>query len=172
MQKMHKLRRYISATVSASIIMVLVVILGFDVIADIIDEMSILEGNYTFLNALRFVLLSIPGNIFDLLPFAALVGCLAGLGSLTSTSELVVIRSVGVSTRRIVWMVMRPAIVIMLVGMLISEYIAPLTENIAQSERSIALRKSKNSVSRPGLLHRKFDLCLLFLSITICIRLL
>ena len=75
-------------TVTASILMVLVVILGFDVIADIIDEMGELEGNYTFSHALRFVLFSIPGNIFDLLPFAALIGCLAGLGSLANNMHV------------------------------------------------------------------------------------
>ncbi|MEE8059308.1 MAG: LPS export ABC transporter permease LptG [Pseudomonadales bacterium] len=152
---MRKLSRYISTTISAGILMVLAVILGFDAIADMIDQMDELEGNYMFVNALRFVLLSIPGNIFDLLPFAALVGCLAGLGSLASTSELVVVRSAGVSTGRIVWMVMRPTLVIMLVGMLISEYIAPGTESIAQSEKATALRKSESVVSREGLWHRE-----------------
>ena len=152
---MRKLSRYISTTVTASILMVLVVILGFDVIADIIDEMGELEGNYTFSAALRFVLFSIPGNIFDWLPFAALIGCLAGLGSLANNSELVVMRCAGVSTMRIVWLVMRPTLVIMLVGILISEYIAPTTENIAQSERATALRKTENVVSREGLWHRE-----------------
>ncbi len=152
---MKTLSRYISSTVSAAILMVMAVILGFDAIAAMIDEMGELKANYDFISALRFVLLSIPGNILDLLPFAALVGCLAGLGSLANNSELVVVRSAGVSTKRIVWMVMRPTLGIMLVGMLISEYIAPVTESIAQSERAIALRKSENIVNKEGLWHRE-----------------
>lgn len=152
---MKTLSRYISSTVSAAILMVMAVILGFDAIAAMIDEMGELKANYDFISALRFVLLSIPGNILDLLPFAALVGCLAGLGSLANNSELVVVRSAGVSTKRIVWMVMRPTLGIMLVGMLISEYIAPVTESIAQSERAIALRKTENIVNKEGLWHRE-----------------
>jgi lipopolysaccharide export system permease protein len=152
---MRKLTRYISVTVTASILMVLVVILGFDVIADLIEQTAELQGNYTFLSALRFVLLSIPGNVYDLLPFAALIGCLSGLGSLANNSELVVIRAAGVSIARIVWIVMRPTLFIMLGGILISEYIAPVTENIAQSERATALRKAENVVSREGLWHRE-----------------
>lgn len=152
---MTRVSRYIATTITSSILMVLVVILGFDAIADIIDEMSNLGGNYDFLAALKFVLFSIPGNIFELLPFAALVGCLAGLGSLASNSELIVIRSAGVSTGRIVWLVMRPALMIMVVGMLVSEYIAPATESIAQSERATALRKTDNVVSKEGLWHRE-----------------
>lgn len=154
---MKKLNRYIFVTVSGSILMVLLVFLGFDAIADIIDEMGELNDSYTFVQALTFVLYSMPANIFDLLPFAALVGCLAGLGTLAGSSELTVMRTAGVSTRRIVWMVMRPTIVILLLGMLISEYIAPHTESIAQSERAIALRKSENLVSREGLWHREGD---------------
>lgn len=152
---MRRLNQYIFATVAASILLVLTVILGFDAIADIIEEMSELEGSYTFLKALQFVVMSIPANIFDLLPFAALVGCLAGLGSLATSSELVVLRAAGVSTQRIVWMVMRPAIIILAVGMLISEYIAPHTESIAQSDRAIALHKSENLVSKEGVWHRE-----------------
>ncbi|MDG1771903.1 MAG: LPS export ABC transporter permease LptG [Oceanicoccus sp.] len=152
---MKKLSRYISSVIFASISLVLIVLLGFDAIAAIIDEMDNLQQHYDFVAALWFVLYSIPANVFDLLPFAALVGCLAGLGALANNSELVVIRSAGVSTNRVVWMVMRPAIMIMVAGMLISEYVAPYSESIAQSERAIALRQSENVVSREGLWHRE-----------------
>ena len=152
---MRKLSQYISSLITASILMVLVVLLGFDAIAAVIDESGDIEGKYDFPAVLHYVLYSIPGNVFDLLPFAALVGCLAGLGALANNSELVVMRSAGVSTTRVVWMVMRPAIIILLLGMLISEYIAPYTESIAQSERATALRKTENVVSREGLWHRE-----------------
>ncbi|MFA7552972.1 MAG: LPS export ABC transporter permease LptG [Spongiibacteraceae bacterium] len=152
---MHKLNRYFSTIISSSIFLVLLVFLSLDSIGSIIDEVGDLAGNYTFFSALKFVFFSVPGNVFDVLPFAALIGCLAGLGTLAGNSELVVIRSAGVSTGRIVWMVMRPAIVIMLLGMLISEYIAPHTESIAQSHRSTALRQTDNIVSSYGLWHRE-----------------
>ncbi|ARN75378.1 LPS export ABC transporter permease LptG [Oceanicoccus sagamiensis] len=152
---MTKLSRYISSVIAASILLVLMVLLGFYVIAAIIDETGDLQQQYDFAAALWFVIYSVPGFIFELLPFATLVGCLAGLGALANNSELVVMRSAGVSTGRVVWMVMRPALMIMVVGMLISEYVAPYSESIAQSERAIALRKSENVVSRQGLWHRE-----------------
>jgi lipopolysaccharide export system permease protein len=131
---MNKLGRYISTTITASTLLVLFMLLGLDAIAAIVDEMGYLSGNYDFVAALRFVIYSVPATIFDLLPFAALVGCLAGLGTLASGSELVVMRSA---------------------GMLVSEYVAPVTESIAKSERAIALKKSQNIVSREGLWHRE-----------------
>ena len=154
---MVKLNRYIAYTVTASILLVLLVILGLDAIGAMIDEMSQLKGNYNFPAALHYVLFSVPGNLFELLPFAALIGCLAGLGTLANNSELVVMRSAGVSTARIVWMVMRPTLVIMIIGTLVSEYVVPNTESIAQSERAIALRKTDNVVSKEGLWHREGD---------------
>ena len=152
---MPRLSRYFFKVISASILMVLLVFLGLDTIGSIIDEVGELEGNYTFVVALNYVMLSIPGNVFQLLPFSALVGCLAGLGALAGNSELIVMRSAGISTKRIVWMVMRPAILIMLLGMAVSEYVAPLTESIAQSYRTTALRKTENVVSLSGLWHRE-----------------
>ncbi|MFT7130845.1 MAG: lipopolysaccharide export system permease protein [Gammaproteobacteria bacterium] len=152
---MNKLNRYVSNTIRSSILMVLFILLGFYSIAEIIDEVDLIEGNYTFSSVLKFVFYSIPGNVFDLLPFSALVGSLFGLGTLANNSELVVIRSAGVSTRRIVWMVMRPTIVIMLFAVLVAEYIAPVTENIAQSDRAIAMHKSDNIVNKEGLWHRE-----------------
>lgn len=159
---MRKLNHYIGTTVSAAILLVLMVIIGLNTIAGIVDEMGDLKGNYDFLAALTFVLLSVPGSLYEYLPFAALVGSLAGLGLLASNSELVVIRSAGISTGRVVWMVMRPALLIMAVGFLISEYVAPHTESIAKSQRAIALREGENVVSRGGLWHREGDVFMHF----------
>lgn len=159
---MRKLNHYIGTTVSAAILLVLLVIIGLNTIAGIVDEMGNLKANYDFLAALQYVLLSIPGSLYEYLPFAALVGSLAGLGLLAGNSELIVIRSAGVSTGRVVWMVMRPALLIMAVGFAISEYVAPHTESIAKSQRAIALRESENVVSRGGLWHREGDVFMHF----------
>ena len=152
---MRRLSRYVGRSVGSAILMVLAVILGLDAIASIIDEMGHIKGSYTFFSVLKYVAYSVPGNIYELLPFAALVGSLAGLGSLANNSELVVIRSAGVSTGRVLWMVIRPALLITFCGFLISEYVAPNTESIAKSERGIALRGDANVVNREGLWHRE-----------------
>ena len=152
---MRQLNRYIATTVGAAIALVLTVILGLDVIAAMIDELGEMRGNYGFAQVAAFVLISIPGNLYEYLPFAALVGCLAGLGALANNSELVVMRAAGVSTRTIVWMVMRPTLVVLLLGIMVSEYVAPHTESIAKSQRATALRKTENVVSRGGLWHRE-----------------
>lgn len=153
---MQQLNSYLSRTIFFSVMLVLFVILFLNSVSTLLGERSDLEGNYTFVESLKYVLLSIPGSLFELLPFATLIGCLAGLGTLANNSELVIIRSTGVSTLRIIWMVMRPALFVMIIGMLIGEYIAPKTQSMAQSHKAIALQ-STNVVSKQGLWHRERD---------------
>jgi lipopolysaccharide export system permease protein len=92
-----------------------------------------------------------------MLPMAALIGCLIGLGSLASHSELTIMRSAGVSVGRIVWSVMKPMLVLMLAGVLIGEYVAPATENQAQAARSLAQGGGEAQTSKRGVWHRQGD---------------
>ncbi len=152
---MIRISRYIARSVLGAIAMVLLVIVGLDCITAIIDELANTQGNYDFVEVLAYVALTIPSRIYEFIPFATLIGCLAGLGILASNSELVVIRSAGVSTWRIVWMVMRPALLIMAFGLLLGEYIAPPAEQIAQSRRALAESGNGGFTSRSGLWNRE-----------------
>ena len=135
---MGKLDRYIGQSVLMAILAVLGIILGLASLFAFIDEMSDLSDTYTVMEAGNFVLLTAPRRLYEMLPMAALIGCLIGLGSLASSSELTIMRAAGVSIGRIVWAVMKPMLVLMLVGVLIGEYVAPVTENKAQADRSLA----------------------------------
>jgi hypothetical protein len=95
-------------------------------------------------------------NVPDVvLPMAALIGCLIGLGTLASNSELTIMRAAGVSIGRIVWAVMKPMLVLMLAGILIGEYVAPLTENQAQADRALAQGGGAAQSSKRGMWHRQ-----------------
>lgn len=152
---MHRLQSYIARTVAAAILLCLAVIVGLDVVAALIDQLGDLRGDYRFGNALLYVAMTVPGRIYEYLPFAALLGCLLGMGSLASTSELVVMRSAGVSMRRMVWMVMRPALLIVLLGLALAEFVAPKLQQLADSYRALALQKENQVLNRYGLWHRE-----------------
>ena len=107
------------------------------------------------LEAGKYVLLTAPRRLYDMLPMAALIGCLIGLGTLASSSELTIMRAAGVSIGRIVWAVMKPMLVLMLVGLLIGEYVAPVTENKAQADRSLAQGGGEAQSSKRGMWHRQ-----------------
>ncbi|MCX7080436.1 MAG: LPS export ABC transporter permease LptG [Pseudomonas sp.] len=154
---MDKLDRYIGSSVFTAIVGVLGVILGLASLFAFIDEMSDVSDTYTLVDVLSFVLLTAPRRVYDMLPMAALIGCLIGLGNLASASELTIMRAAGVSIARIVWAVMKPMLVLMLVGVLVGEYVAPTTENIAQANRSLAQGSGDAQSAKHGLWHRQGD---------------
>ena len=151
---MRKLDNYISRTVIASTFMVLLVIIALLAIADLVDELSQIEGDYNFIEVLFYVGLQLPSSIYAQLPFASLVGSLIGLGMLASSSELVVMRAAGVSVGRISWAVMKPALVVILMGILLGEYVTPLTDQIAESRKAILVGDKQALESRHGLWNR------------------
>jgi lipopolysaccharide export system permease protein len=136
---MRKLSRYVSITVFSAIALTLLVFLSLFFIFTLIEQLNSLRGNYTAFEAFINVLLRIPQNLNTLIPFSCLIGCIAGLGALATSSELVIIRAAGVSTKRIVWMALRPAIVFMVLQFCVSEFVAPYTEQMAANRKSIAV---------------------------------
>lgn len=154
---MQRLDLYIGRTVIAAIFMVLLVIVGLDAVSAFIDESNDISASYTFTEVGIYVLLTLPGRFYEFMPYAALVGCLAGLGQLASASELIVMRGAGVSTGRLVFMVMKSALVVALVGVLLGEYVAPKAEQLAQSRRAIALNPGEGVAGRYGIWNREGD---------------
>ncbi|WP_046094852.1 LPS export ABC transporter permease LptG, partial [Pseudomonas aeruginosa] len=152
---MVKLDRYIGVTVFVAILAVLGVILGLALLFAFIDELNDISASYGIGDALRFIFLTAPRRAYDMLPMAALIGCLVGLGTLASNSELTIMRAAGVSLSRIVWAVMKPMLVLMVAGILVGEYVAPWTENIAQSGRALAQGGGDSQSSKRGLWHRQ-----------------
>ncbi|MBX9764004.1 MAG: LPS export ABC transporter permease LptG [Pseudomonadaceae bacterium] len=152
---MVKLDRYIGAQVFVAILGVLGIIVGLALLFAFIDELSDVEDSYGLFDALWYVLLTAPRRLYEMLPMAALIGCLIGLGSLASNSELTIMRAAGVSIGRIVWAVMKPMLVLMLAGVLIGEYLAPYTENQAQASRAMAQGGGDAQSAKRGLWHRQ-----------------
>lgn len=154
---MRKLDRYIVKTVAGAMLLVLVVVLSLDLLFGYIGELDDTEGDYQAVQALWYILLTLPRRIYDYLPLAAFMGCLIGMGALASSSELVVIRSAGVSLKRIVWAAMKPALALVVVGLLLGEYVAPQFEKMAQSQKVLAQSGAVNVASATGFWHREED---------------
>ena len=154
---MVKLDRYIGTSVFFAILAVLGIIVSLALLFAYIDELGDISASYGLLDAGLWVLLTIPRRTYEMLPMAALIGCLIGLGNLASSSELTIMRAAGVSIRRIVWAVMKPMLVIMLAGVLIGEYLAPWSENLAQANRAMAQGGGEAQSSKRGLWHRQGD---------------
>jgi len=150
-----KLDRYIGVQVFLAILSVLGIIVGLALLFAFIDELGDVEGSYGLGDVLQYVLLTSPRRLYEMLPMAALIGCLIGLGTLASSSELTIMRAAGVSLGRIVLAVMKPMLVLLVAGILIGEYVAPWSEDLAQARRSLAQGAGEAQSSKRGLWHRQ-----------------
>jgi len=146
---MIKIDRYIKNQVLLAMLVVLFVLAGLDLVFALVDEVGETDANYSSADAIRYVLFVFPRHIYELLPMTALIGSLVGLGILASANELVILQASGVKVLRIVWAVMKPAIIVMAVGLLLGEFIAPKMELQGELDRALA-RGEQVALSRYG----------------------
>lgn len=146
---------YIMRSVAGATFLVMVIVLSLDFVFGFIGELDAARGDYQAWQVLQFMMLTLPRRIYDYLPLGAFMGCLIGLGSLTSSSELTVMRAAGISIKRIVWSAMKPTLVVVLLGLLIGEYVAPPLARIAESDKTMAKGASANLVAGSGAWYRE-----------------
>ena len=151
---MKQLDRYLMNTLFWSILGVLAVLVGLDALSQLIDDLGDLSDTYHFSDLLVFIGLTIPRRIQEFVPYATLIGALFGLGRLATTSELTVMRTAGLSLRKLAWMAIKPALLIALGGFLVGEYVAPVSEQMAISQRALAQRDDPNMAGRYGAWNR------------------
>ena len=152
---MRRLDRYVATTVLSAIMLVLFVIVGLDAVTAFIDEAEDISESYGFAQIAWYVLLTLPDRFYEFVGPSALVGCMLGLGSLASSSELVVMRAAGVSTARLTWIAMKPAFLIAALGFLIGEYVAPRSEQMAQTYKALAMEEEGGYSADSGLWNRE-----------------
>lgn len=132
------LKQYFFSVLLLAMVAVSLVILVLNVLSVLVDQAGDIEKNYTFAQVLLYTLWRVPGFLQENMGFAALVGCLIGLGMLASSNELTVVRSSGVSLLGLVYLVMRPVLMLVILGMGLGE-LAPYTDRIAEGHKAIAL---------------------------------
>ena len=142
--KIHDL--YIGRTVLASVLLTWLVLVGLDaVISGLLVEMSdIGTGNYTFLAAATNVVYSIPRRLYMLFPTSAMIGALVGLGQLSASSELTVLRALGLSRRRISLSVILSLTVLTGLMVVNGETLGPWAQRRADTLKAAA--KSKDMI--------------------------
>ena len=148
---MKILDRYIAKTLLFYTLGVLVVWIGIYAFFNFIDEVKdIGQGDYTVTKAAIYVLADLPAVIYSHSSVVIFLGCLLALGYLASTSQLVIIRSSGVSIMRIAKIVIRSAILFIAVVIFIGEIISPITTQYAENSRAKALGNNISAINQQG----------------------
>ena len=131
---------YIGRTIIATTSLCLATLVGLSAIIKYVEQLrKVGKGTYDLMEALYFVVLSIPRDIEMFFPMAALLGALIGLGMLAASSELVVMQASGFSKLNIGVSVLKTAIPLMLMVMILGEWGSPQAQKLARDSRALAI---------------------------------
>lgn len=145
-------KRYILRESIASVLLVLFALLALFCFFDMIGELKhVGREAYRLHHALMYVALRIPGRLYELIPIAVLIGSLYALSTLSRHSEITVLRASGLSTRKLLGLLLQMGCLFALVTLLIGEFAAPASERAAQQLKARALNRIVGQEFRSGL---------------------
>ncbi len=147
---MNTLSRHIALHVLGGIAVVMFAFMALVSLFTLIEELGEDDVGYGAAAALQYVALTLPRRAYEILPYAAFIGALLGLGQLATHSELIVMRASGYSTGRIFGAVCVPASLLLACSYLLGEYVAPGTEERATSLKAIAVQASSDTLYIDG----------------------
>jgi lipopolysaccharide export system permease protein len=137
---MNILDRYLARAVVSGSLLVLGALLAVQAFIGVLRELDKLgTGNYGMMEALTYVIFSLPKHAHEFIPIAALLGALLGLGGLASSSELVAMRAAGVSVWRLGRGVLLSGLALALVMAVVGDVVAPASESYGQRLRTLSL---------------------------------
>ena len=125
--------KHVTKTTVLAMLGATVILSGLQVLFTYLGELGSLEDGYGALDAFKYVMWSAPKYLYEILPIAALIGSVLGLGVLASNSELIVMRASGISLWRIVGWVIRSALILVILTFALSEWVIPYTNEQAKN---------------------------------------
>lgn len=149
---MNIIKRYISQEILSSALLVTAGLLAMFSFFDLIQELDSLgKGSYQLGNVLIFVLLSVPGHVYEVAPVAVLLGTIYALAQLSHHAELVIMRTSGISMLGIGSALLKIGVVFAIITFIVGELIAPISEKSAQKMRLQATDRVVAQEFRSGL---------------------
>lgn len=132
---MNLLTRYLGREIYASIALVFAALILLFSFLDLIHEMNVMQGKYGIGYVLLFVVLTIPGHVYELFPVAVLIGTIVALVQLAANSELTVYRASGASLLDMLLVLLKIGLPLVALSFICGELVAPPSERMAQRLR-------------------------------------
>ncbi|MCA9319714.1 MAG: LptF/LptG family permease [Planctomycetes bacterium] len=130
--------RYLAVAAWKNVTLVLVALVCLMSLAALVGELDDLKGRYGILQALKWVLQTMPERAFDMMVVSALVGGILGFGELAAHNELTMMRAAGRSPRRLAASVLMASLPIVLGLGLLTEFAIPKLGRKAERQRRVA----------------------------------
>ena len=126
--------RLIGVSVLVSVVMVWLVLTGFDAVTQLLRQLgNIGKHGYTLLDAFTYVLVTFPRRAYEMFGYSALIGGLLSLGGMAASGELTALRAAGMSQLRIAGSAVGVIAVLIAGVVLLGETAAPWGDQVAQS---------------------------------------
>ncbi|HEU4850548.1 MAG TPA: LPS export ABC transporter permease LptG [Telluria sp.] len=137
---MKIVERYFLTTIAQAVFFVLAAFLALTAFMDLTAELpNVGKGGYEFHHALGYVLMLMPGHVYETMPVAALIGTIYAMAQFAASSEFTILRASGMSTRMAAWMLFKIGVIFVgitfIFGELITPRIAPYAETFRLSMR-------------------------------------
>ena len=138
---MRILGKYVSASIIKAILSVLFALLMIFSFFTFLSEMEdVGTGSFDLMSAIYVVFLELPKLLYDLAPFATLIGAMLALGALADFNEIVAIRAAGGSKLHFLRITFRCAIILIIFVVALGELVVPFSEEKANRIK-ISLKK-------------------------------
>lgn len=119
---------------------------------DLIAELANLgRGGYQLQQAIGYVVLTLPGRAYEILPISVLIGSLYALTHLARDSEITVLRASGLSSSELLVSLIRIASLFVVLTLMLGELVVPSAEKAAQRLRLSAMGSLVGQEFRSGL---------------------
>ena len=130
--------KYLGKTVLSAIALVTLMLAGLQLFMLFVGQLGdIGKGDYGVFQALFYVLLQIPYQVYLFFPVACLLGALLGLGMLANHSELLVVRAAGMSVLQVVRAVLQVAIFLVVCVCVLGELFIPRMMHFSADQKAL-----------------------------------
>ncbi len=130
---MRILQRYFAVSIAQAVAFVLIAMLALNAFFDLTSQLPLIGNQgYGVQHALLYVVLRVPYHVYEVMPFAALIGTIYTMAQFAASSEFTIMRASGMSTRQAVGMLFKIGIVLVALTFVFGELIAPRTAPLAE----------------------------------------
>jgi lipopolysaccharide export system permease protein len=149
---MKILQRYFAINIAQAVFFVLVALLALTSFMDLTGELrEVGEGGYMIQHAFLYVLMLLPGHVYEVMPMAALIGTIFTMAQFAASSEFTIMRASSMSTQMAAWMLFRIGVAFVLITFVFGELITPRTAPLAEKLKLSAKGAAVSQQFRSGM---------------------
>jgi lipopolysaccharide export system permease protein len=149
---MKILQRYFAVSILQAVAFVLVAFLALQAFMDLTGELpKVGKNGYAIQYAFLYVLVQLPGHVYEVMPLAALIGTIYTMAQFAATSEFTIMRASSMSTKMVAWMLAKIGLVLVVLTFIVGELVVPRTAPLAEKFKLTARGAAISTEFRSGL---------------------